>query len=75
MPLHGYVGECIASSKLILESSRFLLRRPCHNAVHHVATNEELARRFYTMQLLFEWDDLQRWRQYAAKQRFGVKRG
>ncbi|KAI0321739.1 hypothetical protein OF83DRAFT_1161619 [Amylostereum chailletii] len=50
------------------------LCRPCHSAVHHVANNEDLARNFYTLDLLLEREDIQRWRRYAAKQRFGVKR-
>jgi len=51
------------------------LCRPCHSAVHHVASNEELARSLYTVELLLEREEIQRWRRYAAKQRFGVKRG
>lgn len=35
-------------------------------------SNEELARNFYTMELLLERDDLQKWKKYASKQRFGV---
>lgn len=50
-------------------------KRPCHSAVHHVASNEELAKSLYTVELLLEREDVQRWRRYAAKQRFGVKRG
>ena len=49
--------------------------RPCHSTVHRVATNEELAREFYTVDMLLEREDMQKWRAYAAKQRFGVKRG
>ncbi|VDB84222.1 unnamed protein product [Peniophora sp. CBMAI 1063] len=51
------------------------LCRPCHSTVHHVADNEELAKSFYTLDLLLEREDIQRWRKYAAKQRWGVKRG
>ncbi|TCD69569.1 hypothetical protein EIP91_006991 [Steccherinum ochraceum] len=51
------------------------LCRPCHSAVHHVASNEELAKSLYTVELLLEREDIQRWRKYATKQRFGVKRG
>ncbi|KZV74127.1 hypothetical protein PENSPDRAFT_573500 [Peniophora sp. CONT] len=51
------------------------LCRPCHSAVHHVASNEELAKNYYTLDLLLEREDIQRWRKYAAKQRWGVKRG
>ncbi|KAH8103401.1 hypothetical protein BXZ70DRAFT_728133 [Cristinia sonorae] len=51
------------------------LCRPCHSAVHHVASNEDLAKSLYTVELLLEREDIQRWRRYAAKQRFGVRRG
>jgi len=51
------------------------LCRPCHTVVHACATNEELARNFYSMKLLLERQDLQKWRGYAAKQRFGTRRG
>ncbi|KAF7334635.1 hypothetical protein MVEN_02293900 [Mycena venus] len=51
------------------------LCRPCHTAVHQVATNEELAQKYYTVSLLLEREDIQRWGKYASKQRFGVRRG
>ncbi|KAF8063590.1 hypothetical protein FPV67DRAFT_253339 [Lyophyllum atratum] len=51
------------------------LCRPCHSAVHHVASNEELAREYYTVDLLLQREDILKWRNYAAKQRFGVRRG
>nr|VWO94475.1 Uncharacterized protein [Ganoderma boninense] len=51
------------------------LCRPCHSAVHGVASNEVLAREFFTVDLLLAREDIQRWRKYAAKQRFGVHRG
>ncbi|OCH91230.1 hypothetical protein OBBRIDRAFT_544041 [Obba rivulosa] len=51
------------------------LCRPCHSAVHQVASNEVLARSFYTVELLLEREDIQKWRKYAAKQRWGVRRG
>jgi len=47
---------------------KFLLR-PCHSAVHHVASNEDLARSFYTVELLLERDDVQKWKKYASKQK------
>ncbi|KAI0034834.1 hypothetical protein K488DRAFT_83672 [Vararia minispora EC-137] len=59
---------------VVLNSVAWLCR-PCHSAVHGVASNEELARRFYTMELLMERDDIRRWAAYAAKQRWGVRRG
>lgn len=51
------------------------LCRPCHTAVHGVASNEELAESYHTVELLLEREDIQRWRKYASKQRFGVRRG
>ncbi|RDB19017.1 hypothetical protein Hypma_014362 [Hypsizygus marmoreus] len=61
-------------SEAVLNSVAWLCR-PCHSAVHHVATNEELAREYYTVELLLEREDILKWRNYAAKQRFGVRRG
>ena len=52
-----------------------LLVRPCHSTVHRVASNEDLARHFYTLDRLLEREDIQRWCAYAAKQRPSVKRG
>ncbi|KAJ7479559.1 hypothetical protein FB451DRAFT_1338566 [Mycena latifolia] len=49
--------------------------RPCHTVVHQVATNEELARRYYSVALLLQREDIQRWGRYASRQRFGVRRG
>jgi len=49
------------------------LCRQCHSAVHHVASNEDLARYFHTVELLLEREDIQKWRRYASKQRFGVR--
>jgi hypothetical protein len=49
--------------------------RYCHSTVHHVATNEELARSFYTVELLLQREDIQKWRAYAARQRYGKRRG
>ncbi|KAG6916841.1 hypothetical protein DXG01_005140 [Tephrocybe rancida] len=51
------------------------LCRPCHNVVHHIATNEELAREFFTVELLLKREEITKWRNYASKQRFGVRRG
>ena len=50
-----------------------LLVRQCHSAVHHIASNEDLARYFHTVELLLEREDIQKWRNYASKQRFGVR--
>ncbi|KAI0338445.1 hypothetical protein BDW22DRAFT_1432483 [Trametopsis cervina] len=51
------------------------LCRPCHSTVHRVATNEELARQYFTVEQLLEREDIQKWRAYASKQRFGIRRG
>lgn len=51
------------------------LCRQCHSAVHHVASNEDLARYFHTVELLLEREDIQKWRKYASKQRFGIRWG
>ncbi|EKM51451.1 uncharacterized protein PHACADRAFT_152211 [Phanerochaete carnosa HHB-10118-sp] len=51
------------------------LCRPCHSTVHRVASNEELAKSWYTVDTLLEREDIQRWRAYASKQRWGVRRG
>lgn len=49
--------------------------RPCHSTVHRVASNEDLARNWHTVESLLAREDIQRWRAYASKQRFGVRRG
>jgi hypothetical protein len=69
----SYYGACFED--LCVEVSRDGVCRPCHSVVHNVASNEELARNFYTMELLLEREDIRRWKAYAAKQRFGVRRG
>ncbi|KAI5115647.1 hypothetical protein M0805_009062 [Coniferiporia weirii] len=51
------------------------LCRPCHSVVHNVASNEDLARDFFTVERLLAREDVQRWRKYAAKQRWGARRG
>ncbi|KAJ7166703.1 hypothetical protein C8R46DRAFT_1095123 [Mycena filopes] len=51
------------------------LCRPCHTVVHHVASNEDLAQNYHSVQLLLQREDIQRWGKYASKQRFGVRRG
>ncbi|KAF9476313.1 hypothetical protein BDN70DRAFT_839542 [Pholiota conissans] len=71
---HGKVIKKGWHSKTVLNSVAWLCR-PCHSAVHHVASNEDLARYFYTVDLLLARDDIQKWKKYAAKQRFGVRRG
>ncbi|KIL66599.1 hypothetical protein M378DRAFT_160599 [Amanita muscaria Koide BX008] len=49
------------------------LCRQCHSVVHRVTTNEDLAQNFYTVELLLQREDIQRWRKYASKQRFGIR--
>ncbi|KAJ6532909.1 hypothetical protein DFH09DRAFT_1181853 [Mycena vulgaris] len=51
------------------------LCRPCHTVVHQIATNEELARSYHTVDLLLQRDDIRRWGKYTSKQRFGIRRG
>ncbi|CAG7852748.1 SubName: Full=Uncharacterized protein {ECO:0000313/EMBL:CCA74432.1} [Serendipita indica DSM 11827] len=47
------------------------LCRPCHTAVHRSAPNEDLARYYYSVELLMERESIQRWAQYASRQRWG----
>ncbi|EMD39836.1 hypothetical protein CERSUDRAFT_103776 [Gelatoporia subvermispora B] len=58
----------------ILNSVAWLCR-PCHSVVHQVSSNEELARSYYTVEMLLQREDIQRWRKYASKQRWGLRRG
>ncbi|KAJ7738260.1 hypothetical protein DFH07DRAFT_85835 [Mycena maculata] len=51
------------------------LCRPCHTVVHQVATNEELALNYHSVDLLLQREDIQRWGRYASKQRYGPRRG
>ncbi|EJD52758.1 hypothetical protein AURDEDRAFT_55402 [Auricularia subglabra TFB-10046 SS5] len=51
------------------------LCRSCHSTVHRVASNEDLARNFYTVDLLIEREDIQRWRAWASRQRYGKRLG
>ena len=51
------------------------LCRPCHSMVHRMESNEELARRWYTVEKLLEREDVQRWRVWVGRQRWGVRRG
>ncbi|KAF8657095.1 hypothetical protein AX16_002282 [Volvariella volvacea WC 439] len=43
------------------------LCRQCHSAVHGVTSNEDLAQNFYTVELLLQREDIQKWRRYASK--------
>ncbi|KZW00266.1 hypothetical protein EXIGLDRAFT_639669 [Exidia glandulosa HHB12029] len=51
------------------------LCRYCHSTVHRLASNEDLARYFYTVDLLLAREDIQRWRAWAGRQRYGKRRG
>lgn len=47
--------------------------RNCHSMVHRVERCEVLAREFYTVELLLQREDIQRWRKYISKQRWGFR--
>jgi len=49
------------------------LCRPCHSAVHRSASNEELAREYYTVEKLLQREDLQKWARYISKQRWAPR--
>jgi len=66
--VHGKVLKKKWHPESMLNSVAWLCR-PCHSAVHHVASNEDLARSFYTVDLLLERDDVQKWKKYASKQK------
>jgi hypothetical protein len=51
------------------------LCRQCHTAVHKTARNEDLAREYYTVELLMQVKSLQRWAAWASRQRWGARRG
>ncbi|KAF4986101.1 hypothetical protein FDECE_16125 [Fusarium decemcellulare] len=42
----------------------------CHRFVHHFKTHEELARDYYTVDLLLEEDEVQRWAAWVGKLRW-----
>jgi len=50
------------------------LCRPCHSTVHRVASTEVLARDYYTIDRLLAREDIQKWKGYASKQRWGRRR-
>lgn len=66
-----WVGACGAVE--VVRNANAISRQ-CHSTVHSVAPNEDLARYFYTVELLLEREDIQKWKKYAAKQRFGMSR-
>ena len=46
------------------------LCRACHNFVHRIAGNEELAREWWTMELLMGREDVQIWAKWVSKLRW-----
>lgn len=49
------------------------LCRACHSFVHGIASNEELAREWYTVELLMEREDVRRWVKWAATVRWKAR--
>jgi hypothetical protein len=49
------------------------LCRACHSFVHRLATNEELAKEWYSIDLLLERDDVQKWASWVSKVRWKAK--
>ena len=49
------------------------LCRPCHSFVHRCAGNEELAKEWYSMDLLMEREDVQKWAGWVSKIRWKKK--
>jgi hypothetical protein len=46
------------------------LCRACHSFVHRMASNEELAREWYTVNLICQRDDVQKWAQWIGRVRW-----
>lgn len=46
------------------------LCRACHSFVHRMASNEELAKEWYTVERICERDDVQKWAMWARKVRW-----
>ena len=46
------------------------LCRACHSFVHRMATNEELAREYYTVDLILERDDVLDWARWVSRVRW-----
>lgn len=46
------------------------LCRACHSFVHRMASNEELARQWYTVDLICEREDVQKWAQWVRRVRW-----
>ncbi|KAF3394035.1 hypothetical protein F1880_005283 [Penicillium rolfsii] len=49
------------------------LCRACHSFVHRMATNEELAREYYTVDLIMEREDVQDWAKWVGRVRWKAK--
>jgi hypothetical protein len=49
------------------------LCRACHNFVHRIATNEELARHLYDVDLLMEREDVQKWATWIRRVRWKAR--
>lgn len=49
------------------------LCRACHSFVHGLAGNEELAREWYTVELLLGREDVQRWAAWMARVRWKAR--
>lgn len=49
------------------------LCRACHTFVHHVASNEELAKEWFTVEALLERDDVVRFAGWVGKVRWKAK--
>lgn len=46
------------------------LCRACHSFVHKIATNEELAKELFSVELLMEREDVQKWGAWVARLRW-----
>ena len=46
------------------------LCRACHSFVHRIASNEDLAREWYTVERIMERDDVKRWSGWAGRVRW-----
>lgn len=57
----------------LLVNYRAWLCRPCHSAVHRIATNRELGTLYWSLELLMGNEELRRWVGYVSKQRASTK--
>ena len=49
------------------------LCRACHSFVHKIASNEELAKEYWTVERLVDRDDVQNWARWVARIRWKAK--